>query len=198
MSDTTSLSRAIDTVNGTGAGGPEFAGKVCLVAFGDGVAPAEILAGVRQRASKDGSKLSQLRTHEGIVWGSFALHTLGEKHFATEDDKSSPMANVIKWSTAIGATAVRTVLEGAGSEADKAQEIRTRWQYKMDEAALKQREARAAKETPEFILAGVKSQVETLSLLALEGELSVEATQLVASILDELRPLVGIKVGADA
>lgn len=194
----TLLDRAIATVNGTGSGGPEFAGTECTAAYASGVTPSQIMEGVRKRATKSG-KLSQFRTHEGIVWGSYSLYTLGAEHFTVEGDKFSPMGNAIRWANRLGVSTVRTVLDSDREAADKADQLRLLFEQKLAEAAKQAAENAALKRTPGAIALEVQGRVESLlNLRDANGAFEPEVEQMLASILEDLRVVIGIQVGADA
>lgn len=179
------LKTAVDTLNGVGAGGNIVALHKCVAAYAVGYTPGAILDAARK---SNGKTPKNLASHEGVAYGALIVSTLGDA--VTPED-------AYKYAARIGRLSVLAIL---GSETeDKATALQEAWTLKVQEAAIKKAERDAEKQTASAFLLSVREQVDSLLALSDKGiSLSDEEAQVAASLMDDLRVLVGIQVGANA
>lgn len=183
MTDLMTLEKAaVNTLNGVGAGGNLHALSVCVQALEAGSTPARILD-----AARKGRNDKSLASHEGVVYGALIVHS----------GVSATPADAYKWAARIGRHAVQAILDG--DSADKAKSLQAAWQTEVDIAAIKKAERDAAKRTADAFLVEGRNSIDSLLALRDQGvELTDEQVATAASLMEDLRVLVGIKVGANA
>jgi len=180
------LKSAVDTLNGVGAGGNIVALHKCVAAYAVGYTPGQILDAARK---SNGKTPKNLASHEGVAYGALIVSTLGDA--VTPED-------AYKYAARIGRLSVLAILGNEDTE-DKATALQEAWTLKVQEAAIKKQERDAEKQTASAFLLSVREQVDSLLALSDKGvSLSDEEAQVAASLMDDLRVLVGIQVGANA
>lgn len=186
MSNVTAFDRAVLTMNGVGAGGNIAALLACVAAYTEGATPGAILDAARKRTTTAGKSVNYA-SHEGVAYGALIVSRGIE---VTPED-------AYKFAARIGRLGVLAVIDS--SVEDKAQALKSAWETEVTKAAIKKAERDAAKQTADAFLVAARTEVDKLLALRDQGvSLTDEQALVAASLLDDLRVVVGIQVGANA